>query len=220
MARKRNLTEEVVESLLGDIAKGKLTPGDQLPPEPELAERCGVSRPTVRQALKSLQGAGLLSSRPRRGTTLRASSPETLAPWFAAHLSLADVPASAVAEARAVLEQSIAALAVVRRTEEDLDELRAALQEEKAADGDIVAHTQADLRFHAAILTAAHNPALSALRALLSTYFDRLPEQKPKLAEAEVDRVYEEHSALLAAIEQADTDNVSDLMRQHLAMIL
>jgi GntR family transcriptional regulator, transcriptional repressor for pyruvate dehydrogenase complex len=220
LGRGRGLASGLVDELLAEIAAGALKPGDRLPPEPQLAVRFGVSRPTLRQALKTLEAAGILESRPRRGTTLARSSPRSLGPFFGAHLALAGIPLVAVAEARAALEQSLARLAARKRRAGDLAAMRAALEEQEASvnkDQDIAA----EQRFHGAILEAARNPVMSAFREILSLYFERvrLPAHSKDRSRRKA-RTRRQHRAIYAAIRDRRSDEAARLIHKHLAPTL
>jgi GntR family transcriptional repressor for pyruvate dehydrogenase complex len=217
----RRLAGSLVDRLVQDITAGGLKPGDRLPPEPELAARFGVSRPTLRQALKSLEAAGLLTSCPRRGTVLAASSPGALGPLLGAHLALADISLAEVAEARAAIEEALAGLAAERRTEGDLAAMRQAIRNEEEARGDLAACVAAERRFHGAIVDAAHNPVLSAFRDLVLSYFNRVrPASAPGTVEAAAERTLRGHREICEAIGERSAEQSAAAMRRHLAPTL
>jgi GntR family transcriptional repressor for pyruvate dehydrogenase complex len=218
----RGLAASLVEELLAEVASGGLKPGDRLPPEPVLAGRFGVSRPTLRQALKTLEAAGILSSRPRRGTVLAHSSPRSLGPLFGAHLALAGIPLRQVAEARAMLEESLARQAARNRRAEDLAEMRAALDEMADSLGS-AERVEAERRFHGAILDAARNPVISAFREILSLYFERVRPQvgrKGPQARRREARTLRQHREIFEAIRERRAEEAARVMRRHLVPTL
>jgi GntR family transcriptional repressor for pyruvate dehydrogenase complex len=215
------LAAGLVEHLLAEIASGRLKPGDRLPPEPEMASDLGVSRTTVRQALKSLEAAGVLESRPRRGTVLARSAPASLGPLFGAHLALAGISLHAVAEARAALEGSMARLAARNRKARDLREMEAALTElERFASGS-QAHLSAEKRFHWAIVVAAGNPVLGALRDVLELYFQKLgPLAGRRASPRRQATILRQHQRIYESIRARRGEEAGRLIARHLAPTL
>jgi GntR family galactonate operon transcriptional repressor len=173
---KRNLREQLVEQLGGDIVHGRLLPGDTLPTEEELLTRYDVSRTVLRDALNVLAGKGLLDARPRRGTVVRPRSDwSQLDP---ALLGWRDDPAEPIGdnldhlmELRRIIEPAAAALAARRGTAEDRAAIAKAYQAMDDAGNDVPAFVDADVRFHVACLRACRNefllPVTHAIRASL-----------------------------------------------------
>jgi GntR family transcriptional repressor for pyruvate dehydrogenase complex len=160
---------QIAESIQQAIIDGRLKVNDRLPTEEDLATRYGVSRPTVREALKKLAARHLIRSRrgPTGGTFIRGPSPEELAQSLgtAATLLLAvgGIELDEVATARTELETICCRLAAKHRTADHLEELQTeiALQKNVAiSDQDFCA---SDVRFHRAIVKAAGNPLLAFL---------------------------------------------------------
>jgi len=180
---KRNLREQLVEMLGGDIVRGRLQPGDLLPGEDVLLARYSVSRTVLREALNVLSGKGLLDARPKRGTIVRPRSewsqldPMVLA-WrgrdtAASRAKSVDRSLDRLMEVRRIIEPAAAALAAERGTTKDLARLSAAYDAMERAGGDVQAFMDADLAFHVACLEAAHNdfllPIAHAIRTELMT---------------------------------------------------
>jgi len=216
----RGLAGSLVERLLAEVASGKLRPGDRLPPEPRLAERMGVSRPTLRQALKTLEAGGILEARPRRGTTLAQSSPKSLGPLFGAHLALAGISLRAVAEARAVLESSLARLAARNRKARDLERLEAALADLEDTEAGAEEHLEAEMRFHGAIVEAAGNPVLGALRDVLGLYFEKVRPRVGKSSRRRQAAILRQHRRIYEAIRARRSEETAALVARHLAPTL
>ncbi|HVY16793.1 MAG TPA: FadR/GntR family transcriptional regulator [Rhodopila sp.] len=173
---KRNLREQLVEQLGGDIVRGRLRPGDPLPNEEELLTRYDVSRTVLREALNVLSGKGLLDAKPRRGTIVRPRSDwSQLDP---AILGWRDDPAQPAGdnldqlmELRRIIEPAAAELAARRGTADDHAMIAKAYDAMVAAGDDVPAFVDADVNFHVACLTAARNefllPVTHAIRASL-----------------------------------------------------
>lgn len=155
---KQRLYEQVLERLRQYVADGGLRAGDRLPPERDLAQRLGVSRASVKQAIVVLEVQGLVEARHGGGTYLVRDSldVEPVEKMVERRRRLPDV-----LEAREALETKLAELAAERRTEDDLAAMRSALAvmaEEIDRDGHGV---EGDRLFHAAVTAAAHSSLLA-----------------------------------------------------------
>jgi GntR family transcriptional regulator, transcriptional repressor for pyruvate dehydrogenase complex len=219
--RPRNLAQELVETLTDRIRDGRLAPGEKLPTEAEIMAEQGVSRTVVREALSRLQAAGQVLTRHGVGTFVVGPGeglPFRIAPEQLA--TLQDV--IAMLELRIGLETESAALAAQRRTEANLKEMRAALDDFGAAlqaGRDAVA---ADFRFHLEIARATQNAHFAELMAALgATMIPRARLDEPVALTEErreyLRRVNAEHENLFDAIDRGDSDAARAAMRTHLA---
>jgi len=152
------LPEQVADQLRRRLAAGEFPVGSLLPPETELAHELGVSRNSVREALRSLVHAGLLGARAGYGTFVRATN--DVAPTLARRLD--QEREVDVAEVRMLLEREGARLAALRRTPEQLQTLRDALASRTELIGR-PGYEDADIAFHRALLDAAGNRLLAEL---------------------------------------------------------
>ncbi|MBO0871488.1 MAG: FadR family transcriptional regulator, partial [Micromonosporaceae bacterium] len=159
------ISEVIVEQMRELIRKGKLVPGDRLPSERSLCERFGVSRVTVREALRVLEASGLVEIRvgARGGAFVTQPSSQRVGEGLAELLTLAPMTASDVTEARIVFELGILPLVVERATEEDIAALRELVgQGLRALEGG--AYTMAmSAQFHVRVASSTHNPAIEML---------------------------------------------------------
>ena len=173
---KRNLREQLVEQLGGDIVRGLLQPGDALPNEEELLARYDVSRTVLREAFNVLSGKGLLDAKPRRGTIVRPRSDWSL--LDPAVMGWRDDPTNPVSdnldhlmELRRIIEPPAAKLAAERGAAEDHAAIASTYEAMVAAGSDVPAFVNADVNFHVACLRAARNefllPVTHAIRASL-----------------------------------------------------
>jgi DNA-binding FadR family transcriptional regulator len=154
-------------------------PGSRLPKEAALAERFQVSRIVIREAMKILEDRGVVEVRAGRGTLTLAPQPDQVKRSLL--LLFRDQPLPTLAEMesmlelRQVLEETSASLAAVRATSQDLAEIEAALDgmgDEKAG---IEATIEADLRFHRAVVKAAHNSYLEmVLDPVVSVFLQQI----------------------------------------------
>jgi DNA-binding FadR family transcriptional regulator len=164
--RRTGSPEEIARLLTAYVTTGDLRPGARIPSERRLAEELGVGRTVVREALKSLALVGLIESRHGDGTYVAESTPESFLRAVEWRLVAWGGERGDVAEAIAVLEGDLAALAAERRTETDLVELMLHLGAERdaATDGE---RNDAHLAFRATTAVAAGNVTLaSVLEAL------------------------------------------------------
>ncbi|TDD28187.1 FadR family transcriptional regulator [Kribbella turkmenica] len=161
---RSRLYEQVADQISTWIAENGLLPGDRLPPERELAQRLGVSRATLSQALVALEVIGVVVVRHGDGTVLTERA-RTGAVIEAIRAHADRLPE--IIEARDALESKLAALAAIRRTDADLAAIRAALEE---MERDIEAGgrgVDADEQFHGAITAAARSELLTQMMAAI-----------------------------------------------------
>lgn len=195
--RGMTLSAQVAEQVVSLITSGAWPVGTRIPPENTLTGRLGVSRNTVREALRSLVHTGMLEARPGDGTYVRTPS-ELEAPLVrrARRARLEDA-----VEVRALLEQQAARLAAMRRTDADVRRLRAhlELQRKASAAGERAAYAKADAALHRAVLAAARNEFLAEIYEFLggALKLSVTPELWDRmLADEEV----RHHAALVEAI--------------------
>jgi GntR family transcriptional regulator, transcriptional repressor for pyruvate dehydrogenase complex len=227
--------EQVARQLRDAILDGALAPGEALPPERELCERFGVSRTTLREALRALQAQGLAVA---DGTTapLRVTTPERLAAGAGRDglmhlLRLGRVPLADLVELRCALEAAavghVARQPGVRRgraaqakaREHALAPARAALEQMRAAGDDLAAVERADVSFHIALVQAAGNRALElvmlAVRDSIEAHLHTALASRPD-PRADARRLLREHEVLLAAVAAGDAEEAARVVRAHL----
>ncbi|MEV4101809.1 FadR/GntR family transcriptional regulator [Nonomuraea sp. NPDC049649] len=213
------LVEQATERLLEQITSGKWPVGTRLPGETTLAKTLGVGRSTVREALRALAGAGLVQARQGSGVFVIATEPAENWPARLRRAAITDVY-----EVRIMVETGAARLAATRRTDEDIETLRTALEARRAAaTGDDAAFVDADIALHAAVVSAARNPVLSDLFA----------EFAPALRERLIDLVDllglrstdpnpgdHTHASLVEAIAAGDADTAERVLHEELTATL
>ncbi|MFB7273100.1 FadR/GntR family transcriptional regulator [Streptomyces sp. NPDC056244] len=214
MTRPR-LYEQVLDRLRGHVIEGNLGAGDRLPAERELAQRLGVSRASVKQAIVVLEVQGLVEVRHGGGTYLTRNGldPEPVERLVERKRLLPEV-----LEAREALETKLAELAAERRTEEDLAALYDALHrmtDEIEAGG---YGTEGDRLFHAAVTAAAHSGLLAEfMRSIAGQIAESRTESlrqpgRPK-------RSLTQHRAILEAIEAGRGKAAAAAMRRHVRTV-
>ena len=205
----RNLHGQVVNELGRRVVSNHYAAGALLPNEEQLCQELQVSRTALREAVKVLAAKGLLESRPRIGTRVRARElwnlldPDILA-WrcatgvdaeFLRHLT----------ELREIIEPAAAALAASSRSTEQLLSIRQALTAMENAP-DISAWVDADLAFHTAILKGTNNPLLMPLAAIIGSALESLLGVTARSA-SDFKRGLPDHQKVFDAIEAGDSQN-------------
>ena len=177
--RHGRLSVQVIDEIQRMIADEYAAPGSRLPREVDLAERFQVSRIVIREAMKVLEDRGVVEVRAGRGTLTLAPNPGR-AIWELTRL-FHDQPLPTIdemeqlLELRQVLEETTASLAAVRATDEDLREIETALEDMKESTAELDTTIAADLRFHRAVMKAAHNPYFEmVLSPLMSVYLQQI----------------------------------------------
>ena len=173
--------ELVMDHVRGQIERGELRQGARLPPERELAQRVGVSRPSVRAGLRSLSAMGVVHTRHGSGTYIADGPPQLDSRPLSLLAALHGFTPDQMFEARRVLEVGVAGLAAERATGDQT----AAMAEEVTGMFASVEDPQTflihDIRFHRAVATASGNPILASLVEMVSSlYFEQRRQHLPR----------------------------------------
>ncbi|MFC3741872.1 FadR/GntR family transcriptional regulator [Paractinoplanes deccanensis] len=212
----------LADELRADITSGRLQPGERLPPEPELCVKTGVSRSTVREALRLLASQHLIVT--TRGVTggsfVAHPDAEQLADGLATGFTLltnsADVGLADLLELRRALEVPAAGLAAVRRDDEHLAEIHGALFDPAIDDFDTMLAAHAT--FHMAVAKATGNPLFElVVRPLYHASFgeeviDNLPPGYWRQIDAD-------HRLLLDCLSMRDAESATKAAARHLDYI-
>lgn len=192
------------EAIHHSIVTGELSPGERLVEE-ELAEALGHSRGAIREALVRLSHDGLVIRERNRGARVRRVSIEE---------------AIEILEARGALESLAAGYAALRRTDEELSELRALLSEmqELHAAGELLAMSDRNARLHRRILEISRHAVALEICARLRSQVVRF-QFRTVLAPGRASRSIEEHGRIVAAIEARDRHAAEEAMRTHLSHV-
>jgi DNA-binding GntR family transcriptional regulator len=192
------LREGAYETLLELIIKGALRPGQHLV-EVELAERLGVSRQPVRETLQRLSNEGWVDLRPAQGAFVHQPT---------------EAEADQLMAVRALLEAEAARLAAANADAGSVERLRGLWRDGVAALGadDIDAVVAANADLHACVMELAANDVLAELAAQVSR---RVRWYYTPVARQRGERSWDEHAALIDAIEARDQDRAARIMREH-----
>ncbi|MEN6349621.1 MAG: FadR/GntR family transcriptional regulator [Syntrophomonas sp.] len=201
--KTKKIYEEIMEQLKDMISNGELKPGEKLPSEREMAESLGVSRASVREALTALEAIGILDIHPGEGTYVRETSVSRVFEPLAMVLAVERNPGIQMMEIRRILETESAALAAIRATEENLNNIGQILENMKAAKS-IQEAVELDLKFHYSIAEATQN---SILLRMMNTIADLMHHTFRSVREqlyadpSKGPRVITEHQAIFDAIQ-------------------
>jgi GntR family transcriptional regulator, transcriptional repressor for pyruvate dehydrogenase complex len=212
------LYREVFDRLHDLVESEDLAPGDRLPAERELSVRLGVSRNSLRPALAALEALGVIEIRHGSGAFLKRTTLTEVASSFAEVLLEQNAQLPAAMEARMAVERFAVGLAAGRRTDEDLNNLQAALDAMAAEIARGEDGTDGDRAFHRAVAEAAHNPVLVKLMRNLERDIARIRAEslaqrgRPK-------RSLSAHRRIFAAIRDADPRTAVAEMDAHLAEV-
>lgn len=208
---------EIARSIGIDIITGRYREGAKLPGDAELTLFFGVSRPVLREAVKTLVAKGLLSTKARVGTVVRPRSAWNMfdADVLAWHLD-AGVDRSflsAIAEIRMALEPRAASLAAQRRTEADLNAMQEAIDRmRREAFRQTAAFAEADVALHVAVANAAGNPFIRSLAAMIEAAL-RASFQLSAPGDADdYESTVESHQRIVDAIAAGDAAAAAEAM--------
>jgi DNA-binding FadR family transcriptional regulator len=220
---RTKLYTSIVDQIVEGVRVGAFPPGSALPSERNLATRFGVSRNSVREAVRVLEHLGVLAVRPGKGTYVTEASLSRSA-VLRAHAALEGENSPLdVMVARRALEPVCAEIAACERHARNLDELRHLVDEQAQLTARGEDPIEVDVGFHLAIGAATHNPVLvMVLNEVLQItrqrtwkYFKGRSRERLNAGE----RLLEEHRVILKAIEREDPAGAREGMRVHLSSV-
>jgi DNA-binding FadR family transcriptional regulator len=213
------MSEAIVEQIRTLIRTNRLRTGDRLPSERELCERLGVSRVTVREALRVLEAGGLVEIRvgARGGAFVTKPSSDRLGASLADLMNLAAITSVEVTEARLVFEIGIIPTVIERATEQDIEELRAMTKAHGEAfrRGEYTMAMSAE--FHNRVGACTHN---AAIEMLVRSFHGPLLMSLSEAATAAPlmgQRGTVEHRDFVEAIADRDAERATEIMRKHIS---
>lgn len=211
------VTDAAITHIKDMILNGELSPGDRLPPEKELSEKLGLSRSSLREAVKALELIRVLDVRRGDGTYVTSLEPGLLAEAMGFVVDLhQDASVLELLEVRRILEPSCAGLAAQRRLDGHLDQLEASISKVNA-ETDLPSLIDHDLEFHAIIAEAAKNSYLATLLEALSSKTIRARVWRGLTQDHAVQRTLDEHQAIVSAIRDSDADLAKALVTAHIS---
>ncbi|GGT40734.1 GntR family transcriptional regulator [Streptomyces kurssanovii] len=213
------VTDEAIEKIKGMIVSGALRPGDRLPKESELAAELGLSRNSLREAVRALSLIRILDVRQGDGTYVTSLDPQLLleALSFVVDFHRDDTVLEFLA-VRRILEPAATAMAASRIPEAELDALTAQL-DALGTDPSVEELVAADLDFHRRIVGAAGNSVLCSLLDGLSGPTTRARVWRGLTQEDAISRTLHEHRAILAALRDRDGEAARAWATVHVASV-
>ncbi|MEV6265425.1 FadR/GntR family transcriptional regulator [Streptomyces sp. NPDC051784] len=213
------VTDEAIERIKEMIVSGALAPGDRLPKESELAAELGLSRNSLREAVRALSLIRILDVRQGDGTYVTSLDPQLLleALSFVVDFHRDDTVLEFFA-VRRILEPAATAMAALRIEDEQLDALEAQL-DALGTDPSVEALVAADLEFHRGIVRCSGNSVLCSLLDGLSGPTTRARVWRGLTQENAVSRTLYEHRAILAALRDRDAEAARSWATVHVASI-
>ncbi len=208
------LADQLREAILG----GEISEGDMLPPERELVAQTGLTRSSVREALRMLALEGLVQTRPGRfgGNVVTRPARESMANAIGQFVRGRKLPLRTLQDAREVLEPALAGLAALHRTEEDLAELKSLQEQLVTSVARFQDFSMVNIKWHNAVARASGNELLSAVLHSMSygvAVSTMTAEYDTKDTRQQVIRI---HGRVNEAIEVRDADLAERRMRQHI----
>ncbi|MCI8417114.1 MAG: FadR family transcriptional regulator [Lachnospiraceae bacterium] len=213
--KKVNVSEQVFEQMKGLLTKGEWKPGEKLPSENELAEKFGVSRITIRQALQKLNVLGLLETRLGEGSFVREIEPgDSMNALLPAVLFNRDMLMQ-VEEFREIVEVESVKLAAERASAEDIASLRQILQRMEKCQGNPKKFGAADLEFHMKLGEMTQNDLVVKTEGILQSTLQEAMEDIVEGVGYAPGIHY--HGQLIEAMEQHDGRRAASIMKEHLS---
>jgi len=209
------IQKDIISKIRDLINLKNLEPGDKLPSERSLSEKFGVTRSNVRDAIQKLEHYGLLKSMPQSGTFVANIGVIAMNGMIEDILRLEEPDFKSLVETRILLELKTARLAALRRTKEDLVQMREALDAytAKVLNGENA--VQEDLLFHLAIAKACGNSTMNTFMLIITpeiiTNFEKYhvcDKNQPVIG-------IKEHEAIYEAIKKQDTEEAKQKMKDH-----
>ena len=219
----RRAFEEVCDRIRAQIAAGTLRPGDKLPAERDLAVQFGVGRNALREALRSLEIAGIvrLQKGAKGGAFIQSGNASRMNEVVRDMLSLGSISVAELTEARMHIQDLVVRLACERATRADLDALAANVDrtEQVTAAGKYLDRVECSREFYGLLVEAAHNQVLAMIVRSITDILMQFVYTRVAGGGKPQPRLVEKRRAFLAALRARDPELATRLMRNHLASV-
>ena len=212
--------DKIIIQIRSLIESGQLKPGDRLPSERSLAEKLGVSRAHVRDAIRKLEFYGILKTLPQSGTVVAGLGLTALVGLISDVLKIEKSDFTSLVETRVILEINATKLAAKRRTDNDIVELEKAINayEKKLKSKEIA--VEEDLLFHLKIAEAGKNAVLKSLMLIITPDIVHNYDKYNVCDEETKFKAYQEHQKILEFIIKKDSEAAGKMMEEHLKDVL
>lgn len=214
----RKPADEIIFQIRKLISDGVLSPGDKLPSERDMAERLGVGRGQLREAIKKLEFYGILKTLPQSGTVVASLGVKALEGLIANILDLDKDDYRALMETRIILEINAARLAAERATEQDKAGLEQSFQEMKMLAEQGQSNMEEDHLFHLKVAECSKNAVLRSLIGLITPDVISVSSKQNTCRDGRTHNALDEHRKILEAIVEGDPDKAEASMAFHMDM--
>jgi len=213
--KRQKVSDEIVDQVKSLISQGALNPGDRLPPERELIEEFGVSRPSLREALNSLVAQGFLEVRQGNRTFVKSVTSEKLQDPLSLLLKADTQKIFDLIEVRKAMEAWGAFHAAQRGSEKDVKRLEEIIGEMRSALDEGKSWEKQDADFHLAMAQATHNTIQTHM---MFTIYDLLRESVARVFRdpGKAKKLFHQHSRIFSAIKNRSPDKARERMLEHL----
>jgi len=213
--KRQRVSDEIVGQVRALISEGVLKPGDRLPPERELIREFGVSRPSLREALKSLVAQGFLEVKQGDRTFVKSITSEKLQDPLSLLLKADTQKIFDLIEVRKAMEAWGAFHAAQRGSEEDIKQLEEIIGEMKEALDEGKSWEKQDADFHLAMAQATHNTIQTHM---MSTIYDLLRESVARIFrdQGKAKKLFSQHYRIFSAIKNRSPDKARERVLEHL----
>jgi GntR family transcriptional regulator, transcriptional repressor for pyruvate dehydrogenase complex len=212
-------SEMIIQQIRGLILSGVFKPGDRLPSEAALAARFGAGRGHVREAIKRLEFYGILRTIPQSGTVVADLGVKALEGLISNLLNLDKDDFESLMDTRGVLEIHAARLAALHASDSELEDIARTHVELKNQVESGNPGLEEDLVFHLKIAQASRNSVLRSLLSLITPDIIRLTRRFDTCRDGRFLQAFEEHQAILDAIQSRDPAKASEAMAKHMKMV-
>ena len=212
--------DKIITQIRELITTGQLQPGDRLPPERKLAERLGVGRSNVRDAIKKLEFYGILKTLPQSGTVVAGIGIAALEGLITDVLKIENTDFGALIETRVLLETESAKVAAIRRTEQDIKNIRNSLEAYACKVKLDQPAVEEDLMFHLTIAEASKNTVLKSLMLIITPDIIKNFIQLDICKDGRSYDALEEHETIFNYIIDRNPEEAAKAMRFHLQDVL
>jgi DNA-binding FadR family transcriptional regulator len=216
----RRTFEEVCDRIRARLASGELKPGDKLPAERDLAQQLGVGRNALREALRSLEIAGILELRKgvKGGAFVRSGDPARMHAVVQDMFSLGSITVAELAEARVHVQDLVVRLACERATQADFDALEANIDrtEQMTASGRFLDRVECSREFYRLLGAATYNKVLAMMVQSITEILMQFVYARVANGGKPQPRLVPKRRAFLEALRARDAEEAARLMRTHL----
>lgn len=214
--RHKKVFEEILDQIKEMLINDQLSVGQRIPPEIRLAETLGVSRSSLREALRILDVLGIIEAKTGEGTVIRRADPENLKNLMTLVAVSGGIDTVDLYEARCAIEVEAAGLAASRRNDDDLEEINKILKKMDVISNDEMS-AQSDYLFHRAIVKASQNEVLKMLMSFIADLLgEQIRDTRQQLPEEILSHFQAQHQKIFEGIRNRDSEAAARAMREHL----